>query len=56
MSLIVRLQRELYGESWPPQSNQDAPDMMFVLQRVFMPYCDDDDPAMWAAQPRDYKP
>jgi|SRR5882672_1344683 len=57
VALIARLQLELYGESRPPHSNQDALEMLFGLQRAFMPYCeDDDDPAMWTARLRDPKP
>lgn len=44
-TLIERLQLELYGESRTPQSNQQALDILFGLQRAFMPYCDDDDRA-----------
>jgi hypothetical protein len=57
-ALIERLQRELYGGSQPPQSNQDALDTLFGLQRSFMPYGDDDDDdhATWAANPRYHQP
>jgi len=43
VALIEQLQVELRREVRPPLCNQDALDMLFGLQRAFMPYCDDDD-------------
>jgi hypothetical protein len=43
LALIEQLQWELHQEVSPPLSNGDALDMLFGLQRTFMPYCDDDD-------------
>jgi len=45
VALIEQLQLELRQEVRPPRWNRDALDTLFVLQRAFMPYCDDDDDA-----------
>jgi hypothetical protein len=41
--LIEQLQRELDREILSPRSNQEALDVLFDLQRAFLPYSDDDD-------------
>jgi hypothetical protein len=43
VGLIESLQWELERRVTPPDSNQEALDMLFGLQRAFLPYCDDDD-------------
>jgi hypothetical protein len=42
-ALIEQLQRELDREIRSPRSNQEALDVLFDLQRAFLPYSDDDD-------------
>jgi hypothetical protein len=43
VALIESLQWELEREARPPRSNQEALDMLFGLQRAFLPCSDDDD-------------
>jgi len=43
VALIEQLQLELRRKVRPPRRNQDALDVLFGLQRAFMPYGDDED-------------
>ena len=47
LALIEQLQLELRREIRPPSCNQDALDMLFGLQRAFMPGSDDDPEEGW---------